>query len=407
MKTRDHLNAHVIGRPTTGVSAVRRSSFAEASRPPIKHLLIATCLATAVAVPAWATQLPVEAVSQSGGNMTMRTDATADPSAGPSNARTASFTGGQDADGAIERESAAHATWRAQMAQNSTPEEGCFRASYPNLVWEKVECTVVLSGVHPVRIMPTDSAGEVTGNGRDWVALAKGLITGSMGGFSIKGVKSEKGVGVAAFGGGGVLGKNEYSLQVNTNANETTSKCAGHSGCRVWQQFVYATDALGKGQAALFIQYWLIDWGSSACPRGWGQFGASCFTNSTAILAPDVPITGLQQLTLEGTATPGGHDSVVLGYGVNTYSITAKDSVLDISSVWRETEFNVVGNAGGSRAVFNKGSSIIVTVVLTDGSNAAPTCILNGGTTGESNNMNLGSCKALSGKPTIQFIEAN
>jgi hypothetical protein len=43
-------------------------------------------------------------------------------------------------------------------------------------------------------------------------------------------------------GGGGILGSNEYSVQLNTNFTGTTSVCAGHSGCTVWQQFIYATD---------------------------------------------------------------------------------------------------------------------------------------------------------------------
>ena len=58
------------------------------------------------------------------------------------------------------------------------------------------------------------------------VAEAKGLITASTGSFATTGVKTEKSVGVPLFGGGGILGPNEYSLQINTNANLTTSACA-------------------------------------------------------------------------------------------------------------------------------------------------------------------------------------
>jgi hypothetical protein len=233
------------------------------------------------------------------------------------------------------------------------------------------------------------------------------LITLASGGFTIKGVKSEKGVGVAAFGGGGILGPNEYSLQVNTNANDTTSKCAGHSGCTVWQQFVYSPDYNVPGEAAVFMQYWLIGWGSSACPSSWGKYKTDCFKNSTYVPAPDVPITDLGKLGLMGTATAGGNDSVVFTFGTDSYSITGKDSVLDISSVWKEAEFNVVGNAGGSRADFNSGSSVTVTLVLFDGSTAAPTCVANGGTTGETNNLNLGTCSAFGGIPYIEFTESN
>jgi hypothetical protein len=71
---------------------------------------------------------------------------------------------------------------------------------------------------------------------------------------------------------------------------ETTSACAGHGGCNAWQQFLYATD--GQGDASVFMQYWLLGWGSS-CPRGWNQDGKNCWKDSDAVAAPDVPITDL------------------------------------------------------------------------------------------------------------------
>jgi hypothetical protein len=379
MKTLNHSKAHVISQPSLFSSAAPTQSWTEPLRGSVTGILITVGLSLAVAAPAWAMQLPEELVSESAGIT----------------------------DGAFDPESAAHDKWRALMAQNATPAEGCFHASYPNLVWEEVDCKIGQSRVHPVRRQPADAAEEVTGNGHDYAAKAKGLITLASGGFATKGVKSEKSVGVAAFGGGGILGSNEYSLQVNTNANDTTSACAGHSGCKVWQQFVYSPDYNVKGEAAVFMQYWLIGWGSSACPKGWGDYGSDCYKNSAYVAAPDVPITDLGKLGLEGTATAGGKDSVVFSYGTDSYSITGKDSVLDISSVWQEAEFNVVGNAGGSRADFNNGSSIAVTLVLFDGSTSAPTCVANGGTTGETNNLNLGTCAASGGIPNIQFTESN
>jgi len=49
-----------------------------------------------------------------------------------------------------------------------------------------------------------------------------------------------------------------------------------------------------------------------------------------------------------------------------------------------------------------------VKVALTDGSGAAPTCVADAGSTGETNNLNLGSCAATSGTtPYIEFIESN
>jgi hypothetical protein len=317
---------------------------------------------------------------------------------------------GESTDGAIDPEAAARDNWRDFMTRNPESAEGCFHASYPNFAWEKTDCKVAQPRVHPVHRKPSNGASEVTGNGHDYVAEAAGLITQTLGTFpKVTGVTSESGVGVAAFGGGGILGPNEYTLQINTNFTGTTSVCAGHSGCTVWQQFIYSPDYNVQGQAAVFMQYWLIGWGSSRCPSGWGSDGGGdCYRNSAYAAAPDIPITSLAKLTLSGAAVAGGNDTVVFNNGTQAYSVSGRDSIVDISSVWKESEFNVVGNAGGSRANFNSGSSVTVKVALTDGSSAAPTCVANAGSTGETNNLNLGTCSTASGTtPSIQFTESN
>jgi hypothetical protein len=312
--------------------------------------------------------------------------------------------------GPVDPEAMARENWGAVMAHSPAAPEGCFHASYPSFVWEQVECNVAQPRVHPVRRQPTQGGEDVTGNGNDYVAKAAGLITETLGTFpKVTGVKTEKSVGVKAFGGGGILGPNEYTLQVNTNFTGTTSVCAGHSGCTVWQQFIYSPDYITDGHAAVFMQYWLIGWGSSKCP---GSFmsagGGDCYANSAYVTAPDMPITALGKLTLSGTVTAGGNDTVVFNNGTEAYSISGKDSVLDIAAVWKESEFNVVGNAGGSRADFNKGSSVTVKIALTDGSTSAPTCVAGAGSTGETNNLNLGSCSASGGStPSVQFTESN
>jgi hypothetical protein len=316
---------------------------------------------------------------------------------------------GESAD-PVDAQMAAHNSWLAGMAQNAGSVEGCFHAAYPSVTWEPVECKVAHPRVHPVHIKPSSGAAEVTGNGDDYVAEASGLIGKTSGSFpKVTGVKSEKSVGVAAFGGGGILGPNEYTLQINSNFNSTTSACASHSGCTVWQQFIYSPDYNTDGEAAVFMQYWLIGWGSSKCPSAWGSDGGGdCYRNSSYVAAPDMPITSLAKLTLSGAAVPGGNDTVVFDNGSEAYSITGKDTVVDIASVWKESEFNIVGNAGGSRAQFNKGSSVTVKVALSDASTAAPKCVANAGTTGETNNLTLGKCTAASGSaPYIQFTESD
>lgn len=314
---------------------------------------------------------------------------------------------GQTAGVAGDTDAAMRADWRAFIAHNQPAAEGCFRASYPNLEWEQVECKEVHPRVHPVRRPAT--AAQVVGNGLDYVAESPGLISGTLGTFpQVTGVTSEKSVGVPLFGGGGILGPNEYSLQINSNPTGSTSACAGITGCTVWQQFIYATDYSTAGEATVFMQYWLLNWGASPCPSGYTTSAPDCYKNSAGVTAPDMTITTLGSLSLSGAAVASGNDTTVFNNGTTAYSVSAPDSVLDISSVWNQSEFNIVGDAGGSEAVFNTGSSVTVRVALTDGSSAAPTCVANDGSTGETNNLTLGICSSVGGSsPEIQFDEGN
>lgn len=306
-------------------------------------------------------------------------------------------------------EAQARANWREDIAHIATPSEGCFQATYPSIVWHQTACHEVVPRVQPTPRWALLGASETAGNGNDYTLQTTSLITQTVGTFpTVTGVTSETGTGVASYGGGGILGPNEYSLQINSSFNSTTAACKSHSGCTIWQQFVYAPDYEVQGKGAVFMQYWMIGYGRR-CPSGWGSDGAGdCYKNSAAATAPDVPATQLANVKLTGSVTAGGNDTVVFTNGTQAYSSSGKDSVLYLAQVWKESEFNVVGNAGGSEAVFNSGSSITVKVAVTDGSTAAPSCVANSGTTGESNNLNLGSCTASGGSsPSIQFTESN
>jgi hypothetical protein len=314
-------------------------------------------------------------------------------------------------------EAQAQASWRESISQTAAPGEGCYEAEYPAITWKQVGCNVAPPRAHSIPPVPphrnfalAEGGAQTTGNGHDYALQSSTLIGTTTGSFpSVTGVTSETGVGVAAFGGGGILGPNEYTLQINSNFNSTTAACKSHSGCTVWQQFIYSPDYNVNGQAAVFIQYWLIGYGGSSCPSGFGSDGAGdCYKNSAAATAPDVPATQLGNLKLAGTVVSGGNDTVTFTNGTRAYSVTAKDSVLYLATVWKESEFNVVGNAGGSEAKFNTGSSVTVKAAVSNGSTSAPTCASNAGTTGETNNLNLGSCTASSGStPSIQFTESN
>jgi len=301
----------------------------------------------------------------------------------------------------------AHTQWRDTMIRMDTPHEGCFQATFPSTLWERVPCRTISKHAHPEHRRANSVQAQAAGNGNDYalVASAGDPITQTVGSFPlVSAVESESSVG----GDGGILGVNEYTLQINTNDHASTSACSGGAaGCTVWQQFIYATDYETQGSAAVFMQYWLLGFGAS-CPSGyWSSPPVDCYKNSNYVSVPDVPIPDLGNLKLTGTAVKSGNDTVTFANGTQAYSVSAPDSVLQIGTVWEQSEFNVVGDCGLSEAVFNPGAAITVNVAANFGSTAAPQCPSGAGTTGETNNLVLGSCVTAGGTmPSIQFAES-
>jgi hypothetical protein len=327
---------------------------------------------------------------------------------------------------AADSEAAAREIWRSFVANNPAPGKGCFHLSYPNYSWDSVDCKQTTPRAHP----PAGAPAGAAGNHYDYVAGSSGLISFALGTFITNDVESVTSVGGAANEGGNpILGPNEYSLQINTNSNGNTSACDKQPACTVWQQFMYATDYNGKGEAALFMQYWLQQW-TGTCPKGWttqptsNDTGTktSCYKNQAiALPLPDIPIANLGNVTLNASATPGGNDTLSLTYRTDesfeAWQVSAEDSPvrdkdgtllsgLDISSVWNDAEFNVLGDMEYAQAAFNAGASITVQISVGDGSNSAPACLGPSGfaTTGESNNLNLDSCRT--GASYIEFTES-
>lgn len=312
-------------------------------------------------------------------------------------------------------EEAAEIQWRETMANVAPPSSGCFHATYPSTFWESVPC---LSGDiqlhshrHPHASPAEQETGApYTGNTADYTLVASSLISQTIGSFpSVTGVTSETSVGLPEFDGDGNLGSNAFSLQINSNNDSRTSACTGGgSKCTVWQQFLYATDATTSGTGAIFIEYWLLDYGPT-CPSGYTVSNVgNCYKNSAFLPATNYSIATLASMRLTGSAVVGGNDSVTFAIGRTAETVSAPDSVLQIGTIWKQSEFNVFGDAGGSEAVFNVGSSVTVNVAAVYGSTAAPKCGSNDGTTGESNNLNtLGNCVATGGaNPAIQFTES-
>jgi hypothetical protein len=169
-----------------------------------------------------------------------------------------------------------------------------------------------------------------------------------------------------------------------------------------WLQYVYSSE-----ERAAFMQYWLIGIGS--CAAGWYSDGqGDCYKNSKSVKVPTIAITSLSQLKMSGTAVNGGKDTLVFTNGTQAYTTSGADTVANLATAWTASEFNVIGDGGGSSATFNAGSSITVKIAVTNGTTNAPKCVANDGTTGETNNLKLGSCSASGGSsPFIQFTQSN
>ncbi len=318
-------------------------------------------------------------------------------------------------------------TWHDNLKNYAPLESGCFSTSYPLVQWQKTACGPRPAFVSSHRgaalaALAANARGkaiplEVTGNGNDYVARTGGITQSGLGTFPVaKGITSETGVGVAAFGGGGVLGKNEFTLQLNSDINPSKTACSAfrYASCYVWEQFVYSTAGSGY-PSEVFIQNWVFpsqtDYNNVGCPSGWQDASSTgnpaCVVNSRAASTPSVAATSLGSLKLSG-AVSSGTDTVIFTNGTKAYAASEPDSTVQLGSWWKQSEFNVVGNGDGSEAVFNKGVTLSVNLAVSDKTTNAPTCLSQSGTTGETNNLTLGACKTTAGTtPSITFTESD
>ena len=309
-------------------------------------------------------------------------------------------TDGTDTEQNQEDLQVAQVAWHQTMAAQPSG-EGCFQASFPSTTWERVACQEAPSrpfATPHTRTTARTAAAAATpftvGNGADFALHVPGLISSATGSFpSVTGVTSENDGGT----------RNGYSIQLNSNFMSGTAACNGVSGCLSWAQFVYSSE-----EQAVFIQNWLI--GIGRCPNNtWiNAGGGDCFKNSAAVGAPTLAITGLSGMKMQGTATRGGNDNLTFTGGGQAFRTSEADTVTGLSGAWHESEFNIIGDGGGSEAVFNRGASVRVEISAVSGSTAAPTCIANDGTTGETNNLNLSACTTAGGStPNVQFTESD
>lgn len=290
------------------------------------------------------------------------------------------------------------AAWKSSIDTLPTPGAGCFTADFPVAKWRRTSCTVA-----PLRpYMPARGrSGRTVGNGVDYAAVTSTLTSMATGSFmTITGLRNEKDEGV----------KNEYSLQLNSNFFSGSSACAKAQtpgSCLAWEQFVFAEQGLPEQGGLLFMQYWLINY-DTACPAGWTSFGEDCYRNSdSAIAVPPQTISKLPTLQLSGKAVRHGLDTIKLSNALHAYTVTQNDNVVTLAGFWNASEFNVIGDGNSSEATFNNGTSIGVKISLS-GQTTPPTCQANAGTTGETNNLNLGRCWIGTGAtPSIKFMQSN
>ncbi len=259
---------------------------------------------------------------------------------------------------------------------------------YPSLEWNRIACVTPPRIWFPVPPSRRPTLGQAVGDGLDFTAdTSPNLISTAIGAFpKVQGVKS-----VQSEGGSG-NGLNDYTIQLNSYFFQS-SACGSIKNCVGWEQFVYANPQ-GSSQGFLFIQDWLVatvQSGLTGCPpgKGWQFLGIGCVQNSPfGVNIPNISITDLAQVIETGTASTGG-DSIFLSVGKTEYGMqnVQGDGIVDLAPNWKGAEFNVIGGGGGSRADFNAGSKITVSLQTDTGLKKKPTCPANSGTTGESNNL--------------------
>ena len=198
-----------------------------------------------------------------------------------------------------------------------------------------------------------------------------------------------------------------YTLQLNMNFFATTVLSAP-PGCQGWEQFVFENDGASGTYHTIYIQYWLINYGTTSPGTGWIEgpaptYSSDWYKNSTmASTVPNQPISNLANLSLAGTVSASG-DGYFFSTG-STMKAATGDNLVDAAAGWNTAEFCVVGDGKGGEANFNLGSTIVVKTKVIYGGTAPPMCVAEG-FTAETNNLSFGPT-APSASPPGPAVEA-
>jgi hypothetical protein len=213
-----------------------------------------------------------------------------------------------------------------------------------------------------------------------------------------------------------------FSLQLNSQFFPGATECGTVVGCEGWEQFVYSsTSSISSLSNVAFIEFWLINFlpegGSCASldtgGRTWTTFENDCDLKSELVTLSGGPlkVSGLTGTTFEGKANSGGLDSVVMTTGSGSAVASGAPNILHLDKGWKIAEFGVLGNFGGSEAVFSPNTTITVNTAIKSSnpaSDVAPNCVTTS-FTAESNNLTAEGTPALSAQPfpTVSSQQTN
>jgi hypothetical protein len=324
--------------------------------------------------------------------------------------------------------------WRQKIVQ--IPREktnACYRASYPDVVWHEVPCRSMKQKANLPRVSKGVRTNQVGGNtGADFTATTTNNITETEGQFDS--------VTTATSGN-----PTSYTLQTNT-APFNTNTCSGSTatgvfdqpGCQGWEQFVYSTDNGGE----VYIQYWLLGWGptsatckapvspecdgSSAFTDGWCPFTGTdasgntwqdCVINgttndgSTGTGIGDVAVGSLTDIVMTSFPADASNssDNAIATISGSANHVSGANVFPDLSTNWKEVEFNIFGDGGGSELFFEPNTTIEVRTSVASDTTLGPVCTFVS-FTGESDNLTLVGTTSNPPKgnlPSLVFTETN
>jgi hypothetical protein len=316
----------------------------------------------------------------------------------------------------------AQLAWRKALVEKKVPTKGCFKVVYPSQEWVSISCAPLPASLKQLSIppklrilkrsapIPAPEPPADAGNGVDFVAeTTEGTIVSATGSFSSVNTTGEINV---ASDGKTTSRNNQFALQINSNKFNAAACIGSTTGqCQGWEQFVLSNDP-GSPPGVLWIQSWLLDYGTS-CPQGWELSGSGpdCMYNGQAASPPIIgSVQNLKYVWMEGVTSAEGKDTVFLGWtdGVTQAMAYSQDSMLDLAAHWTQSEFNVFGDLTWHQARFDPNTSIVVYQALTFANDAAarPLSAIMGGTTGETNNLDLVNPPCVQG-PLLSFMESN